>query len=1089
MSSSISVAVRVRPFSDKECLLLNSQYDAGPTLFSADGTASTSSAPVYSTPQPARGGPGSLRKIVKPLDDRILVFDPPETNVVASFAKSNLPLQGKKTKDIRFCFDRVFDEDCGQEEVYDGSAKELVGHVMDGFHSTVFAYGATGCGKTHTISGSPTQPGIVFLIMKDLFARIASRSDEIDFSLNVSYLEIYNETIKDLLAPESGVLQLRDNSDGTATPAGLSSKEPANAHDVVEWITLGNTNRSVNATEANATSSRSHAVLRVTVTQKPKAGGLTDTSTSACLSVIDLAGSERASVTKNRGERLNEGANINRSLLALGNCINALCDPRKRGHVPYRDSKLTRLLKQSLGGNCKTVMIVCVSPSSAHYDETHNTLQYANRAKEIKTKAIRNVISVDRHVAQYCQQIMEQAQVIDRLRRELDEAKSAAASSDTVADERAVQGALRQVHTAWEAGKAKRVAAARAEAEQDGVDAVVRVLQQWQLSAFSGADAVAASTVADLKGDCQTLVADLVARSSTLRSEAAQGDSAMDGFARSVIGAKSSLIRERASALPLFSAELKLLDSRVETAAAEGRTAGARLAMQTSAAAARRMFDARSHVLAALTSAGRDAAPALEHLASALDSATSNALASLAGEPSSGALPHFAAAAGIKRDQGARSPFSAPGVEAPSQAGKVPRSALTGVGSAPTGLYAPYQPSPMRARRSPVRSVSASAAVGAGAARKAGSPSIAAVRKGKGVQWADDVGEDLEAIKFNSPVPSSASNSSLSTPVSTGADDFPSIAVSSPKQPSSQSWTVASTFASHSDATKAAELMASKARAHRPAAQRLPMLPSVSESPAPFSFLSEGDVSLIPSSPFPTRSPFHDLANSSRTETSFSMAPGSSGLIAPLVPSKPLSASATSSTSTSASSRAPPTPTFKARRNSHIGPLRSEKGTRRSSLGPRPRPSLALATAPSAGDTSLSSAPASRRAVRIPGTGGSLSVPGAAAMHPPPSARKSPRKVSRPSLAPSSRRLSTLPSSLSNGPSGSAAALAGMQPTAPARYSFGQKSAARIAARKEARLSGGSGGNYSGNSSSLLAGGLAAVKKELPPAGASHVWR
>jgi hypothetical protein len=162
---------------------------------------------------------------------------------------------------------------------------------------------ATGCGKTHTISGSPTQPGIVFLIMKDLFARIGAKSDEVDFSLTVSYLEIYNETIKDLLNPDAGVLQLRDSQDGTATPAGLSTKEPTSAQDVVEWITLGNGNRTVNFTEANATSSRSHAVLRVTVTQKPKAGGLTDTKTSATLSVIDLAGSERASNTKNRGER------------------------------------------------------------------------------------------------------------------------------------------------------------------------------------------------------------------------------------------------------------------------------------------------------------------------------------------------------------------------------------------------------------------------------------------------------------------------------------------------------------------------------------------------------------------------------------------------------------------------------------------------------------------------------------------------------------------------------------------------------------------------------------------------------------------
>jgi kinesin family protein 18/19 len=138
----------------------------------------------------------------------------------------------------------------------------------------------------------------------------------------------------------------------------------------------------------------------------------------ATLSIIDLAGSERASVTKNRGERLLEGANINKSLLALGSCINALCDPRKRNHVPYRNSKLTRLLKFSLGGNCKTVMIVCVSPSSAHFDETQNTLRYANRAKNIQTKVTRNVYNVNRHVKDFLKKIDEQMALINELKQQ-----------------------------------------------------------------------------------------------------------------------------------------------------------------------------------------------------------------------------------------------------------------------------------------------------------------------------------------------------------------------------------------------------------------------------------------------------------------------------------------------------------------------------------------------------------------------------------------------------------------------------------------------------------------------------------------------
>lgn len=193
-------------------------------------------------------------------------------------------------------------------------------------------------------------------------------------------------------------------------------------------ILQGNENRTSSPTEANATSSRSHAVLQINVTIKNKTGGLSEEALNATLSIIDLAGSERASVTKNRGARLFEGANINKSLLgivplsilclflALGNCINALCDANRRGHIPYRDSKLTRLLKFSLGGNCKTVMIVCISPSSLHYDETHNTLKYGNRAKEIKTKVSRNTMNIDRHVSQYVKLIYELRQEITELK-------------------------------------------------------------------------------------------------------------------------------------------------------------------------------------------------------------------------------------------------------------------------------------------------------------------------------------------------------------------------------------------------------------------------------------------------------------------------------------------------------------------------------------------------------------------------------------------------------------------------------------------------------------------------------------------------
>ncbi|MEQ2167536.1 Kinesin-like protein kif18a, partial [Goodea atripinnis] len=206
-----------------------------------------------------------------------------------------------------------------------------------------FAYGATGAGKTHTMLGSQNDPGVMYLTMKDLFKRMDDAKEEKEFALAFSYLEVYNEQIRDLLA-NVGPLAVREDS----------------SKGVVIYLR-----------------------------QQDKTASLNPNVCIAKMSLIDLAGSERASATNAKGARLREGANINRSLLALGNVINALADPKsKKAHIPYRDSKLTRLLKDSLGGNCRTVMIANVSPSSKSYDDTQNTLKYANRAKEIKSSLI-----------------------------------------------------------------------------------------------------------------------------------------------------------------------------------------------------------------------------------------------------------------------------------------------------------------------------------------------------------------------------------------------------------------------------------------------------------------------------------------------------------------------------------------------------------------------------------------------------------------------------------------------------------------------------------------------------------------------------
>jgi len=292
---------------------------------------------------------------------------------------------------------------------------------------------ATGCGKTHTISGTEEDPGIIYATMAELFQRIEERRVDYVVDVSLSFLEIYNEEIRDLLAPSDayrpkGGLAMREDDKRRITVAGLTEVIPKDAEEVKSIVMAGNERRTQSPTHANATSSRSHAILQINVTQSPRTADVTEGRTMATLSIIDLAGSERASATRNMGKRMVEGANINKSLLALGNCINALCEARGRAHIPYRNSKLTRLLKFSLGGNCRTVMIVCVAPTSRHIEDTGNTLAYANRAKEIKTKISKNVMDVDRHVGQYLQ-------AISRLNEEVRELKAKLAGEMAVENE------------------------------------------------------------------------------------------------------------------------------------------------------------------------------------------------------------------------------------------------------------------------------------------------------------------------------------------------------------------------------------------------------------------------------------------------------------------------------------------------------------------------------------------------------------------------------------------------------------------------------------------------------------------------------
>ncbi|XP_028692441.2 kinesin-like protein KIF18B isoform X2 [Macaca mulatta] len=353
---------------------------------------------------------GQRRPVVQVVDERVLVFNPEEPDGGLPSLKWGGTHDGpkKKGKDLTFVFDRIFGEAATQQDVFQHTTHSILDSFLQGYNCSVFAYGATGAGKTHTMLGREGDPGIMYLTTVELYRRLEARQQEKCFEVLISYQEVYNEQIHDLLEPK-GPLAIREDPDKGVVVQGLSFHQPASAEQLLEMLTRGNRNRTQHPTDANATSSRSHAIFQIFVKQQDRVPGLTQAVQMAKMSLIDLAGSERASSTHAKGERLREGANINRSLLALINVLNALADAKgRKTHVPYRDSKLTRLLKDSLGGNCRTVMIAAISPSSLAYEDTYNTLKYADRAKEIRLSLKSNVTSLDCHISQYatiCQQL------------------------------------------------------------------------------------------------------------------------------------------------------------------------------------------------------------------------------------------------------------------------------------------------------------------------------------------------------------------------------------------------------------------------------------------------------------------------------------------------------------------------------------------------------------------------------------------------------------------------------------------------------------------------------------------------------------
>jgi len=288
-----------------------------------------------------------------------------------------------------YMFDKVLKPNVTQSQVYEATAKNIVKDVLSGYNGTIFAYGQTSSGKTHTMEGVINDPGlqgIIPRIVNDIFNHIYSMEENLEFHIKCSYFEIYLDKCRDLLDPSKVNLAVHEDKDRAVYVKGATERFVSSPEEVLEVIEEGKSNRHVAVTNMNEHSSRSHSVFLINLKQENL-----ENQKKLCgkLYLVDLAGSEKIGKTGVEGMGLEEAKNINKSLSALGNVIAALADGNK-SHIPYRDSKLTRILQESLGGNAKTTIVICASPASFNEAETKSTLDFGKRAKTIK-----NVVGVN----------------------------------------------------------------------------------------------------------------------------------------------------------------------------------------------------------------------------------------------------------------------------------------------------------------------------------------------------------------------------------------------------------------------------------------------------------------------------------------------------------------------------------------------------------------------------------------------------------------------------------------------------------------------------------------------------------------------
>ena len=364
---------------------------------------------------------------VRPLNQNELEISTVETikvinnnSLLITIDSSSNSKKSNQIKEQQFFFDYVFDKNTSQQTIYDYTTKHLLVGLLEGFNATVFAYGATGAGKTYTMLGTSIDKGIMPRSITDLFKLLNNYNNK-EFKMIVAYIEIYNEIIRDLLG-NGKVIDITEDPGKGVILIGANEMIVDNTEKFYDLLYIGNNKRTTGSTNNNECSSRSHAVLRINIDSIDRES---NDIISGKFILVDLAGSEKTSANQNNTinqERQKEGININKSLLALGLCINVLASKSKSKFVPWRNSKLTRILKDSLGGNSRIVMISNVSPSTFNVEETLNTLIYSNRAKNIQTIIKKNIINTadrDSQVNKYDEIISNLTSELELLRQQL----------------------------------------------------------------------------------------------------------------------------------------------------------------------------------------------------------------------------------------------------------------------------------------------------------------------------------------------------------------------------------------------------------------------------------------------------------------------------------------------------------------------------------------------------------------------------------------------------------------------------------------------------------------------------------------------